>query len=333
MQRIVRHSYLGRLIKRMGLWLAVSLGVLVFSILGLTLVYYVVEGDQGTGKGLFDWFYFTVITTRTIGFGDITPKTNVGKLITIFNALLPASLFMGASLVVLENIFAWLETVYRRHRMQRLEGHHLVVADPELMESIVQEHLHDKRHFLCIHPTRLGDLPQRLQNLLDDTTYYNGDPTRDEVLRDAGVERAAAVLIATADDSANLYVLVSVKGLAPGVKTVVRVNRLETESKFRSVGADVLLPAGTMMGRLLSQAAAHPVAQDLLVRLQTGTAAPSLVEHHARKEHLGAPAQEAFPDAVALYRDGAYLANVAAETLRSGDVVLAIDWGEAAPAR
>lgn len=45
---------------------------------------------------------------RTIGFGDIAPQTWLGRLGTIFNALLPASLFFGASLVVLEAFFSSL---------------------------------------------------------------------------------------------------------------------------------------------------------------------------------------------------------------------------------
>ena len=319
-----RHTT-NRMLRRTRFVLVVSAIVMAVSIGLLTLFYYLVEGRQGgLDRTPFDWLYFTVITTRTIGFGDITPQTWLGKLGTIFNALLPASLFFGASLVVLEAFFSALETGYKRWRMHKLNGHTVVVADEELMTSIVQEIRVDGRPFVCILDKPLDELPPRLQGVLDDSTYTTGDPTRDEVLRGAGIERARSIVIATPEDSVNLYVLVTARALAPEIKTVVRVNRLETESKFRSVGADVLLPAGTMLGRQLSQAATHPVAQDLLVRLQTGTEEPFLHEEPIGSDRAGLGVREAIPRAVALYRDGAYRFDLEGVSLAEGDVVLRI---------
>ena len=50
----------------------------------------------GAGALLFHWIerwgwldsvYYTVVTITTIGFGDLTPKTSLGKIVTIFYAL------------------------------------------------------------------------------------------------------------------------------------------------------------------------------------------------------------------------------------------------------
>jgi voltage-gated potassium channel len=38
-------------------------------------------------KNFMDAFYFTVITFTTIGYGDITPKTSLGKLIIILGII------------------------------------------------------------------------------------------------------------------------------------------------------------------------------------------------------------------------------------------------------
>jgi len=50
----------------------------------------------GAGALLFHWIekwgwldsvYYTVVTITTIGFGDLTPKTSLGKIVTVFYGL------------------------------------------------------------------------------------------------------------------------------------------------------------------------------------------------------------------------------------------------------
>jgi voltage-gated potassium channel len=56
-----------------------SLCILVGVVIGSgTLFYHFVEG-----MGWIDAFYFCVITLTTIGYGDLTPKTAIGKLFTV----------------------------------------------------------------------------------------------------------------------------------------------------------------------------------------------------------------------------------------------------------
>lgn len=55
----------------------------------------------------FSWLdslYFTVITLATIGYGDLAPKTDIGKLFTIFYVIVGITVFVLLAQVVLAKI-------------------------------------------------------------------------------------------------------------------------------------------------------------------------------------------------------------------------------------
>lgn len=55
----------------------------------------------------FSWldsFYFTVMTLATVGYGDIVPKTGIGKVFTMFYVLIGISIFVVLARVVVAGL-------------------------------------------------------------------------------------------------------------------------------------------------------------------------------------------------------------------------------------
>lgn len=58
--------------------------ILIFS-----LIYYVMGKEHLSDElSFFDALYFSVVTQTTIGYGDITPVSRVGKTVAMFQILL-----------------------------------------------------------------------------------------------------------------------------------------------------------------------------------------------------------------------------------------------------
>jgi len=307
------------LVRRMGFYVVSSIIFMVVMMAGFTFYFMHVEDIS-----LLDAFYFTVITTRTIGFGDIHPQTALGKWGAIATALLPATVFLGASLVILETLIGKLEEYWKVALMKSHKNHTIVIADDALLPSIVGELRALDSKFVMIGRTAFDDLPREVAEIAYDANYIKGDPTSDAVLRQSQVERAETILIATDSDATNLYVLVSAKGINPDIQATVRVNHPKTEQKFRTVGADHLLPSSALLGRMLSQVSAKPVSSNFLINLNTRTTDPFMVEFTPEAEQCGQPVRAVFPSAIAVFSNGKYLYNLEHETLREGDTVLAI---------
>ncbi len=65
--------------------------ILVLVTLGIGTIFYA----QVEGWSLLDSLYFSVITLSTIGYGDISPVTSVGRLFTIFYVIVGVGILLG----------------------------------------------------------------------------------------------------------------------------------------------------------------------------------------------------------------------------------------------
>lgn len=313
------------LVKRLGFYLTASLLFVSAMLLAFTVFYYYVEGPANPNINTWlDAFYFTVITTRTIGFGDISPQTTSGKLGTILNALLPATVFLGASLLVLEQFFKHLEGKWKAQLLMLHQHHTVIVAGEDLLPSIIREHESIGHDFVVVGQQPFAELSETLQELLNDSNYLSGNPQEDITLKRAGIERAGHILIATNDDARNIFVHVTAKGLNPGITSVVQVNHLHNEAKFQAVGVELLLPMHRILGRMFARAAVAPVSHQFLIDLNTHSVDPFLEETASTAADEGIEVLQHYPDAVAVHRGERYFYRLRGVRLRQGDIILRI---------
>jgi voltage-gated potassium channel len=83
-----------------------------------------------------------------------------------------------------------------------------------------------------------------------DTDVIVGDPSMVDVLREAGADKANAVLAMLADDSENAFVVLAVKELGSGVRTVAAVNDARHLSRVKLVQPDVVIAPQVLGGEL-----------------------------------------------------------------------------------
>lgn len=95
----------------MRIWSRLSFPIIILITLVIvgTFVFHIVEGWR-----YLDSMYFTVVTITTIGYGDFTPQTDLGKVITM------AYLFLGVGIVLY--LFSIVSRfMFSRHLRERLK--------------------------------------------------------------------------------------------------------------------------------------------------------------------------------------------------------------------
>lgn len=239
--------------------LPVMLSIVLLFMLG-TLGYTLIERWP-----LLDAFYMTVITLTTIGFGEIHPLSPGGRLFTV------ALIFLGVSGVAygLTTVGEFLFTAnfgqrLRRRRMlqqiQRMTNHVIVCGYGRVGKTAALSLQEAKRSVLVVeHQPEQADVARA-----DGFIVLEGDGTRDEVLRDAGIDRAWGLVVATGHDGDNLLIILSARALNPKLYIVARSTGPDNESKLRRAGANRVVSPYQMGGRHIANLIIRPHITEFL---------------------------------------------------------------------
>jgi voltage-gated potassium channel len=110
---------------------------------------------------------------------------------------------------------------------------------------------------------RLGEVPY---------ATVQGDVTDDEILRQAGIERAATLVAALDTDADNLYVTVAGKSMRPDLQIIARARNESSEPKLVRAGADRVVNPQQLGGDRMAAFVTQPHVVDFVdVVMHDGT--------------------------------------------------------------
>ena len=140
-------------------------------------------------------------------------------------------------------------------RYQKFADHVVVCGYSNVAESIIDELQDCNVSYIVVE--RREDIVHLLQSKGHD--LLTGDATRTEVLAQANLEDARALIAASDSDSVNTLVGITAKEYREvrGAKfrIVVRVEDEENIEKVKHIGVDEVISPSTMAGRLMAQRA------------------------------------------------------------------------------
>jgi voltage-gated potassium channel len=210
----------------------------------------------------------TAITLTTVGFGEeIAVDTDGAR---IFTALL-ILVGMGATLYFVSTVTAFilegqLGHVFRRKKMERelasLEGHMIVCGSGSTAMYAVTELAAVERPVVLVASS--GAEVEELVKDLPDIPVVLGDPTDDDVLKTAGIERAGGLIACSESDNQNVVITLSARQLSPRVRIVARLQDVDQEQKIRRVGADAVVSPQHIGGLRLASELIRPTVVTFL---------------------------------------------------------------------
>ena len=231
-----------------------------------TLWYWLVEGWSWE-----DAAYMTVITLATVGFGEIHPLGNRGRLFTI------SLILMGVvSIGYIVNRFteALIQGYFQegirirqqRRLMESLSGHYIICGFGRTGRQIASEFQAEGVPFVTIDSQMESVLGAQQLGYIT----LHGDATLDETLVKARIEQAVCLVAALPSDAENLYTVLSAKTLNPEIRAIARASTEEALQKLQRGGADAVVSPYITGGRRMAAAALRPQVMDFVDGILTG---------------------------------------------------------------
>ena len=208
-----------------------------------TLVYRAIDLGQGSDLGWVDSFYMTVITLTTVGYGEIIPLEHnpPGRLFTAAFLLLGMSvlgyaLTSATAMAVEGQVARMLKERRMRRRIEDLSGHYVVCGTGPIVDKALAELVATGRTVVLVRPPGADPVGEG-------ECQVEGDSDDEAVLKRAGVERAAGMIVASESDRDNILATMTAHQVNPGMRIVAMAKEAATEDKLRRAGAsEVVFP-------------------------------------------------------------------------------------------
>ena len=217
--------------------------VLALSLMVVVLLFGVIGYKMLSDFTWIEAIYMTIITVTTVGFSEVRPLDANAKIFTVFLIVTSVFIFGFAISVVTEYILGRnsLELLKKKRVKKQIDDltNHVVVCGfgrngMQAAEKLIAYN----KPFVVIEKDK-----EIIERYEEEILFVEGDANEDDVLLQAGIERAQYLITAVPDDAANLFIVLSARQLNKNLFIISRASQITSVKKLEFAGANkVIMP-------------------------------------------------------------------------------------------
>ena len=240
--------------------LSTTLMLLVAVIAGGTAGYVAIEGWS-----VWDALYMTVTTVATVGFREVHPLSRAGQVFTLGLIIVGVStaLYAFSALAALV-VEGGLKQSFRRWRDKRMIDNlsdHYVICGYGRIGAIVASEF-KRQNTACVivdrDPHKVAEASHRGHLAIE------GDASREEILKQLGIDRARGLVAAVGTDAENVYAVLTARVLKSDLFIIARAEGEASLSKLKKAGADRVISPYRIGAVQIAQTALRPAVVDFV---------------------------------------------------------------------
>ncbi len=242
------------------------LGILVVIVGIYSALFHEIMEHEGQRYSWITAVYWTLVTMSTLGFGDITFESDLGRTFSVI-VLLSGSVFILVLLpfTFIQFVFLpWMESTQRARAPRRVPDDvrdHVILTSTGPIEAALRTRL-DRAGIP--HVTLVADLEEALRHHDEGLTVMVGELDDPASYEAAGVARAALVATTQADTT-NTNVAFTVREVSESIRIVATANAEASVDILQLAGCDEVLRLGEMLGAALARRVLAPDGRSQVV--------------------------------------------------------------------
>lgn len=204
-------------------------------------------------------FYTTIIILSTVGLGVVHQLSEPGRWFVAGLIIVSIGIFAyGISLITTYIMEGELQRYIKYRKalkmIEKISNHVIVCGYGRNGKQACEQLRSHRQTFVVIENGEKGLAALREE---ENILFIEGDATRDEILAEAGIAKARALITTLPDDAANVFVVLTARELNSALKIISRASEDSSENKLRRAGANnVIMPdkiGGTHMASLVTR--------------------------------------------------------------------------------
>lgn len=236
------------------------------SLLYLAAVFTVcVSGYLFYGWNFLDSVYMVVITMFGVGYGEVHPLDNHGKLFTMFVIVAGTSAVVFVIGEVIQfitqgEIMKAIGELKKSKQVEGISGHAIICGYGRIGQILAHELAAAKFPFVVV------DLDDARLAMAEESGYLfvKGSATEEETLQRAHVERAVVLATVLPQDTLNVFITLTARNLNRQLRIIARGENPPTEKKLRQAGADEVVLPSSIGGTRIAHSITRPATMQFL---------------------------------------------------------------------
>lgn len=213
----------------------------------------------------FDALYMTVITIGTVGYMEVHPLSDAGRVFTIFIILINIGAFTFFVTYLTRYLLdgEFIRT-YKQMKMdnaiQQLRNHVIVCGFGR--NGAESAHVLSENGIPFVVLEEKNELPDDLP--FDVPFFMKGDATKDETLKEAGIDHARAIIATMPVDADNLFTVLTARQLNPNITIISRASHDSSVGKLKIAGANNVIMPDKIGGAQMATLVLNPDVQEMI---------------------------------------------------------------------
>ncbi len=246
--------------------------LLIFITVTAGIAIYVFEENQNENiDSIFDALYWALITISTVGYGDISPVTTEGRIVSMLIIISGIAMISFVTSVIVSSFSEKLDELKENRIVEEVnkkEEFMIICGYGQMTRMFLKYYAseYDKRYIVIEK-----DKERVEEALKEGYRAIHEDASRHDVIKRFNLQYSKITLLALAgDDISNIYITLNAKSLSRKIRVIARANSDKIIKKYQLAGADSIVRPNTIADRMLFTAITQPVMYKAIYAILTG---------------------------------------------------------------